>query len=256
MTIEEIIEKANKGDIECMILLGDSISKNESIDTAKKFELALPWYEKAAEAGNTNGAYKSMFIHGMYGFAKINIGIWDKAADHFLKAFGYAKQVLSNPDLDVQVEYSSRQNQQVYCYQLAYCHYWMGNTKLAYNLSIKSPEAENYVKAKMLGAICAFDIVAETGADFSVAESLLSIFDTYNLEPVFSTIKDSIEEVVLSRGYIYLSTLYRLKKDTTKAFNVLTSGKNAIHADGARELLENELIHYKPKLFGGYQYVE
>lgn len=256
MTLEEAIEKANKGDAEYMILVGDFFYKNESMDMAERLEQALPWYEKAAEAGNTNGAYRSMIFHEIYGLTNKQIGAWSEAADEYLKAFGYATKVLNSPELTEQTKPSVEQKQQEDCYQLAYCHYRMGNKKLAYSLSTASPEVANHVKAKMLGAICAFDI-AETEVDFSIAESLLSIFDTYNLEPIFSTIKDEAEEVSLATGYVYLSILFnKFKNDTTKAFNVLTSGKKAIHTNGSRQLLEGELIHYKLKLFGGYQYVE
>ena len=60
MTVEEAIQKANAGDVETMVILGDYYGQNED------YENALVWYRKAAELGNLDSMYKASLIDGMF----------------------------------------------------------------------------------------------------------------------------------------------------------------------------------------------
>lgn len=65
MITEEIIKKAMAGDINAMIIIGDAYSgSGDQIDYDSMMK-ALPWYERAAIAGNSYGAMQAVLIYNI-----------------------------------------------------------------------------------------------------------------------------------------------------------------------------------------------
>jgi len=254
MTLEEAINRASSGDAQCMIIVGDFFGINEELQPDERYKQALPWYEKAASVGSPDGADRAMMIYDIYGAISKEIGAWDRAVDDYSQAYTYANMILKNQNLNREFVDSTIKKKQEYCYQIALCNFRIKNKVLALNLTTNSPELKKYTKAIMLRAVCAFEI-AETDDDLYEAQQLLDIYESYDLEPVFSVIQDETEELTLSLGYVYLSIFFH-NNDATRAYNIVSSGYDAVHLGMAKEFLVKELNHYKKKLFSGFQYIE
>lgn len=96
------------------------------------------------------------------------------------------------------------------------------------------------------------------GVDYFVKSApLLGILEQQE-EQVWQEDIDSMDDMMLGGAYLFLSMLYRygfgVKKDLHHAFEILQRGLQRVEDEGRRELLTQEMSHYKKGFFGGWEY--
>ena len=100
MTVEEAIQKANAGDIETMVILGDYYGQNKDYDNA------LIWYRKAAELGDLNAMYKTFLVDGMCLHAGIIVSTSEEDDEYFQEINHYAGILKNHPQFEIEPNYS------------------------------------------------------------------------------------------------------------------------------------------------------
>lgn len=69
MDINEIIQKANSGDVDAMMDLVSYYAEQQ------EWNEATDWADKAADAGNVNGMYKAVNLHSMRMHSLVALGM-------------------------------------------------------------------------------------------------------------------------------------------------------------------------------------
>ena len=249
MTYEEAVNRANSGDVDCMIMLGDFYLNNKNLDNYEQMKQALPWYENAAKLGSARGAEGAMIIYDFFGMANRSLNLWSDAISEYQNAYncGTLMQKLSNSDNTSTSSISEKKNK--YGFLIAYCQYRNDDYSDALDTLTQIPELQDDLKSNMLTGLCSFNL------ENPDSKNILSIYESQELTQVFETLQNEEQELFLSLGYVYL-TLFIRDEDAARAYNILSKGLSEVCFPKAKDFLSSELSHYKKKMFGGYQYCD
>lgn len=248
MTTEEIIKKAMAGDINAMIIIGDAYSgSGDQIDYDSMMK-ALPWYERAAIAGNSYGTMQAVLIHNILAIVSEKIPDLKEAITEYEKVIELIGRVFKMQDIDKDTMLSARKEYLKAHYKIARCYYILQEYGMAmiYLNSIEGMEFEE----KMLKGLCEYKL-AENEEGWRKAYSLLHSIEKQLLSLNGREDMNFLEQMVLAQGYIVLSHIYYfgiggVPKNIKKAYQIVRAAYQTIMDENIREdLIATELERYK-----------
>ena len=251
MTQEEFerkLDEAANGDEVAALDVGDHLIK---VGTADSIDLALFWYKKAIDNGSVLGVLKAMAVHKV----KATVA---KACFDLDAMEAYIGEIYDLYSLIPQDEkwpsFFADGVQEIY----AYANYLLAFVKFEredYTQAITLLDEIDVEKtptplAHILMGCCCFSI-----RQIANAHILLSSLER-STEKVVSASEDDMDQFLLAKAFGYLSIILRIgEKNIQGAYNVLKKGSELLTNEDCKGLLLTEMAHYRPKLFGGLQYV-
>lgn len=261
MTVEEAKSKAEYGDVNAMVALGDYYMNQEpeSVDDAEK------WYEMAANHGEPLATKMTVLlkrVQASVGEAMENVigtgdvkNRWQETYIWCLRYISVLQNVNGLPDF----------------FNHAEAEKW--RSEAAYKLSLYKYATDDYKdneipellaginddRAAVLLGVVLFEKAA-TNSEYTVSYRHLSrIVDN---DEYLASQKSKWEELVFCQSTMFLSICYRegnfvgIEANLENAMNILKFAKKHIKDKDYIAMLDKQLSHYKPKLFGGYKYIE
>lgn len=259
MTLKEAIAAAEHGDVKAMLSVANFYKNSGEELSVENMEQALKWYEKAAQTGNVYGLEMAGRAHAISAALSLEIGAYADSIKEWNLAFQNFSPLLQYKGYSTEKQQDIRYEAWLCIYKTAYCNIRMKKYHDAlYILDRISTEAVS--KEMMLKAICQFHIV-EQAEEYDTVYQILKNFETPSSMACLNDATSDEEEVILASGYIMLSTLYRIgvssvPSDVDRAHDILYRILEYAKGDMAIELIQEELRHYKKKMFGGYRYEE
>lgn len=256
MTIQEAIERANGGDVEAMVALGDYYSQE------KAWSESLKWYETGAVQGSLYCIIQSMTLSSMSITAAKSLPDKDWMMESSEKCGKYANMLLmaisSHPE-----QFKPESIEQFRSDALAKLSDARFHLALGIYLGDKTPNgiarAVNELRltdtSGNLAARILLGVILFEQRDLDESYQKLNIL-TSSLETLLFRELDLFTYTIYGRGYLALSLLCLHLNDTDMAHSVLENGVRALSGYAEiRELLTAELSKYRKKLFGGYEYI-
>lgn len=257
MTVEEIIAAANNGNVDAALALARFFEESDSED---KYDNALPWYEKAAFAGSHEGLLKALIIHEVEANSNKHFGDWDEMITHVTRIIALCKIVFDAADEFDEEEWVMVDEKFRYaCYLIAVERYMRNDFEGALH-RLERIEEEPTVMMKILRGCAVFDNALETNTiTGNVVKSVFSDLSPLEVSPELfvSDDTDYTDDYLLATGFFYLAGIIRNAPfyDLQRAYNLLKNSLNYLITGQGRKMIEEEMTHYREKLFGGLQYV-
>lgn len=262
MTIQKSLAEAKLGNVHAMLKVADFYFRKmnrEDDNYADNLNLALEWYEKAAQTGDAYELEMTSLGYAIFAEVSIQIGAYERSLREWTQVYRYALPVVSYPG------YPRAKRQQMHdqvmksLYKAAYCNYLLKRFDEALDI-LEKMSPEPYSKEMMLKGICLFE-VAEQIRDFEIAYEALGDFDSLETFDCIWNAVDELEELVFAKGYLFLSIYHQtglagVSRDMNRAYSILSIVSDEVTGDMAWNVIQGELSHYKRKLFGGYRYIE
>lgn len=262
MTIQQALAEARRGNVQAMLQVADFYFRkmNQEDDHYTDYlKLGLEWYEKAAQTGDAYALEMTSLGYAVFAEISIQIGAYEDSLREWTQAYRYALPLVSYPG------YPQARRRQMHdqvtksLYKAAYCNYLLHRYNKAANI-LEKMSLQPCSKEMLLKGICLFE-VAEQEIDFEMAYKALGDFASPETFDCIRNAVDDLEEMVLAKGYMFLSMYYRtglvgVTRDMNKAYSILSMVSDEVTGDMAWNVIQVELSHYKRKLFGGYQYIE
>ncbi len=205
MTIEEIIKKAIAGDVNAMIIIGDSYASDGDITNYDSMINALPWYERAADAGSCYGAMQAALIYKIFAIASEKIPDLKGAIAEYEKVIEMTDRVFKMRDIDKDTMLSAKEDHIKAHYKVARCYYILQEYGMGM-IYLNSIEDMGF-EEKLLKGLCEYRIDEnETGwrKTYRLLYSIEKQVLTYNGKGNMSF----LEQMILAQGYIVLSHIY------------------------------------------------
>lgn len=237
MTVDEAIQKANEGDVETMVILGDYYGQNKDYDNA------LVWYRKAAELGNLGSMYKTFLLDGMSLHASVIVSPNEDDDEYFREIDHYAGILKDYPQFELEPNYSD-------C-KYAYAESLHRRDELGTLFSLVKDESAP--RFRIMYAITLFGIARSCANDDDTAQ--------------YYEVSCNVIESVLRSGYVpgdahneqlsfvravstYASVLrigLNKNADVAGSYQVLAAQMDKITNEDAQSLLSDQLSHYRVK---------
>mgnify|MGYP004568636859 FL=1 len=240
MTVEEAIQKANAGDIETMIILGDYYGQNKDYDNA------LIWYRKAAELGDLTSMYKAFLIDGMTLF------ITDSASpdndDYFQEINHYASILKNHPQFEIESNYSECK------YAYAESLYYRNK----YNDLFSLVQNESYPNFRIMYALVLFAFGRNSSSDAESEQYFLSACKTVHsvLQSDYVPEDHQREQVRFVQALVTYASVLRLglnkSPNVPGSYQILAAQMDKLTNEDAKSFLSDQLSHYRVKkgIFG------
>lgn len=245
MTIEEFFKRVKEGDVDAMISFGDMCIADEfDPDTIKE---ALIWYERAAELGSMQGAIRVVNLRKIRGILCEELNDFKGAVKEYNMAVFWAGKILKMQDVPANVMLSAKEEYGNNQYRVA-CSYYFAEEYLAARMYVESIENTNF-NTVLLRGVCEYDLAKEE-ADWNRAYLYLNSIEEQLLSYKFSKQPGIREQILLVKGYIFLSQMYGFGtggavKDLVRAKNILIAANRTIMDDGLKEdIIAKELERY------------
>ena len=266
MTQQELLEAAKQGDPMAMCAVGDMCG-NEYFNNTNKdgLEQAEEWYGKVIETNSEYVIYaldKLSKLKAIY--ARAYIGVmnnqvtadaeedWEevlKLAERIVKMLNDGVPGAQRVDRDKAVKfyYDVR-------YEVALCNYELKNYQLAIQLT-KNIDIKKY-KIIYWNSMGSMNKVDEA---YAVKQLEFIYGDTEYGEAA----KSANEEKLYFVSAVVMSCIYRegnafngFEKNINRIVKILNFVKNYLKNDGLKELLDEELAHYKQGFLGNWKYIQ
>lgn len=250
MTLEELLQAAEGGDVDAMIKLGDTLYNMQGTGSLPEgFGNGLDWYTRAAENGSLAGVIKAMmWRHNISIEAKAR-NYWKFVKENAEECLKYSSTVLSVPGLAEKYQTMAREIANTARYHLALACFYQDDDVPACISCLREMDSLEPLMSSILLGICLLQIHHEDEA-YKYLDLLQGNRDKILPKPAAPG-----EESLVGLAFFYLSTLYRVsKRDMEKAFSVLEEGLRSVDDQDAKELLRKEMGRYHKGLFGGYRY--
>lgn len=246
MMVDELIVKANEGEVESMKKLVDHF-----IDESDWNE-ATDWADKAAAAGSLDGAYKAAVLHELRLSTLLNGGMpyWTTIRADAKAARENAGILISlcmNSGLKLDdKEYSAMLDVfRSSLYGEAVACYFDGSDD--HETIVRLLKDTDTTREQMLYGLCCFDM-----KQYNESKRVLSA--VYQDNAYFTASMFPAEELVFSIAMLVYSGLVRAEGDLIRAVMILNRALDCIKDEDRKESLRKELAKYKKKMFGGWKY--
>ena len=247
----EVLAKAKSGALDAMEQLVTYYREQNDEGNA------LEWEVHYNATRSATFALMSMGISKMGAHGALNIGAWDEVENDWNEIFNHARDILISVQkgealLDSESIASASEMYNDACYGLALVAYMRDNN---YQRVVEMlNESHNHdTKAKVLLGLGLFN----TGN----YEDAYAVLNTISQDRAYANLeKDALEESLYAAGLHNLSNIYRIglpgtvQQNLDSAVSILNMAISVIRDAEFRKILQDELSHYKKKLFGGYQY--
>ena len=253
--IERLLDAAKNGDAGAMLDLGDLAIKT---GTSEGTDQAIYWFSNAAKKGSPLGVFKLMTVYkGKAIFAKRTFSL-TALAEYANKIVGSYALLPQNEDLP---EKFVEMLQNTYSYGLylqAFAKYFQDEPLEATCIlaDIEPDETPTPLTYILMGC-CQFALFKgnENDERFEQACTLLSLLE-HKPEIIVNVAEDRLDQLLLFKAFSCLAIALRLHyKDIQRAYNILKKGHELITEEEIKAMLLDEMSHYRPKFFGGLQYV-
>lgn len=250
--IEKLLDAAANDDVSAMLDLGDyAVGAN----TQEGLEHALHWYTNAANNGSLLGNLKAMIVHKEKAATAKSAYDWDSVLKHIDAIVDLYRMLPQDEDLPEDFVQAVLERYYYAIYYLAVVQYFKGD-KLGAMSTLNDIDAEKMpTPVAYILMACSYFSQVDKEEELSTAYTLLSPLEK-SPEEIVAAAMDHPDEVLLSQGFGYLAIILRIKyNDMQRAYNVLNKGYELLTIEDIREILAKEMARYRPKLFGGLQYV-
>lgn len=237
MTVEEAIQKANEGDIETMLILGDYYGQNKDYDNA------LIWYRKASKLGNLDAIYKTFLVDGMFLHASVLVSPDEDDDTYFQEIDSYATILRDYPQFELEPNYSSSK------YTYAESLYRRG--KYADLLSLVRDESQPRFRIMYANAL--FAIGGNLSNESETERYYLSAYETIRsvLQANYIPEDHHYEQVRFVEALGVYATMLRVgigaKADVETSYKVLITQQEKLTNDDAKSFIFDILSHYRVK---------
>lgn len=257
MTINEAIVEANSGNVEAMLAVADFYAKSEELGNG--MEMALQWYEKAAETGNVYGMEMAGITYMISASTSLAIGAFADSLEEWNRAFEKFHLLVQYEGYSLEKKRDIKKKAQQCIYKTIYCNVLLKRYEDALYI-LERISFKNVSKEMMLKGICLYHMAEET-ENYEEVYDILRYFESKSALSCLKDASNELEEMILSEGYIALSLFYRIgiagvERDIDRAYSLLSMVADKIKGKMADEFIQEELSHYKKKLFGGYKYIK
>lgn len=262
MTLEEVKQLAEQGDIGAMCSLGDFYIKQ---NTGEGITEAAKWYEMAAERNVVYAVHMAVLAKKILSYAGLQIADgselgwnyikkdWQETYDWALREMRMLNDKVAGAEKIDRDQAIANYNDALY--HLALCNYEQKNYKEVVSLL----KDKNEKRAKILYGSALLDM-ANYDDEYQYAFQQFKFIDG-DVEYA-SARKSKYEEKVYAVAALALSQTYRLglgkndvKPDMEKSVKLLSFVRTYLANAGMKDLVDEELQHYQKKMFGGYKYV-
>lgn len=237
MTVEEAIQKANAGDVETMVILGNYYGQNKDYDNA------LIWYRKAAEQGNLQAMYRAFSLNCMALHASVIVRPRESDDATFYEIKQYAEILQKYTNVNLEPDYTDSK------YAYADSLYYRENcTDL---LSLVQDESQP--RFRVMHALALNGIAGSLSSDdekiqyYKVSSNILREV----LHSGYIPADDRSEQVHLAIALGTYTDLIRLgvfaNADVSGAYNILISQMENLTNEDARSVLSLALKNYHVK---------
>lgn len=244
MTIEEFFIRAKEGDVDAMIQFGDMCTADDiNYDTIIQ---ALTWYERAADLGSAEGAMRAVNLREILAILCEELNDFKGALKEYNTALAFVLKVIEMQDISGDIILSAKKEYENNHYRIARCHYFLDEYN-AVKIYLDGMESENF-DAILLRGLCEYDL-AEDETDWHRAYVLLNSIESQLLSYKFDRQPSLYEQVLLVKGYIYLSHMYYfgtgVAKDHARAQDLVITAYQTIIDEGIKEdVIAKELKRY------------
>lgn len=250
MTLNELMDLANNGDLKAMQELG------EYYLNINQYSEAWEWFSKSADRGFTQSIVNAAFVGMVVALTYLQgLGDINKAIKVFKKTLEYSNRTIQAKDVPQNVKKNIADQIPAILFQLGYCLYIMDSIDESMQYLTQAGAKTNPDCQVVLG-LCYFDKGASTGS-FSFMKTALPLLKGVDHASL------SENEDVKYMAYMNLSQIYRLadelkipglKKDIGLSYEYCLKASHC--GNGWGEKAQKELRKYKKGLFGGYSYKE
>lgn len=239
MTVNEVMERVQNGDVNAFIALGDMYTAGElSPDHLRN---AIVWYERAVEAGSIYGAMRAVLVHNILAMTNEEISNFESAIDEYSKALETIRKAFAMQDgLEEGMSWAQKQYREIH-YKIACCYYMLEK----YGASIVFLNNIQYADFEtiLLMGLCEYELAQNESEWDRVSKLLRSVEDNLLLCDPESNMAFH-QQVILTKGYIFLSHIYSfgigIPKDAAKASEIISLAYNIIPNEHLRELIAEE----------------
>ena len=237
MTVEEAIQKANAGDVDTMVALGDHYGQNNDFDNA------MIWYRKAAEQGNLNAVHRGFLLDSMELQANVMVRPSEADDELFQEISQFAKILKKYTNVDISSDYAN-------C-KYAYAGSLYRRDENSALLSLV--EDETQPAFRILYANALFDIAPNLSNDDEISR----YYDAaYNV--VQSVVRSGYvpqdhfyEQLFFARAVSTYVNIVRIglsaSADPAAAYHILAAQLDKLTDEDAKSLLSDALSHYRVK---------
>ena len=251
MTLEEILEAAENGDISAINAVGDVYSRDMHISDAAM------WYGRSAALGDQYGRVMALMSHQLWASVGEGTGVYDDALDNWQMAYKYLTDILNDVNSLDEHTRTAKESYSGVVLGIGASLYFLKRKEESFKYLEIAAEQGEIMAEVMLGLYFQSTFTAETGYEYTKRSIPL-------LEKVFSpdfAYSDSshMEQMIVFLAYRYLAETYRrglggLKPDTARSYNCML----CLHEQNLKNYTDEvrkELGKYKKGLLGGYKYI-
>lgn len=237
MTVDEAIQKANAGDVDTMVILGDYYGQNKDLDNA------LIWYRKAAEQGNLNAVHRTFLLDGMTLHSSVIVNPDEEDDEIFREISHYAEILKKYTNVDIEPDFTGCK----YAYaESLYC-------REKYSALLSFVQDEDQPSFVILYALALFGIAPNLSSRDETSRYYEAACDV-----VQSVIKSSYipenqhhEQLFFAKAISIYASIVRIglsaSADIDASYHILTEQIEKLTDEDAKSLLSDELSHYHVK---------
>lgn len=246
MNREELIAKANEGDVGAMMQLVEMY-----IDE-KDWNEATDWADKAAETGDVNAMYKAVNLHSMRMHSLVALGMLDGLMPKDAQAvqenaavlIGACRKGLVDLNEDIYSHLLSTLRDGIY-YEAISCYY---SEPSDYARIIHLLQSVDSAREQFLCGCAFFDTKRYD-------EALKKLNEAYQDGEYINAEKKTPEEGVFANAMHVFSDMERINGDLDKAVMILNRAIEGVSDEEMKARLRIELGKYQKKMFGGWKYM-
>lgn len=237
MTVDEAIQKANAGDVDTMVILGDYYGQNKDLDNA------LIWYRKAAEQGNLNAVHRAFLLDGITLHSSVIVRPDEEDDETFREISHYAEILKKYTNVDIEPNYTDCK------YAYAESLYW----REKYSALLSFVQDEDQPSFVVLYALALFGIAPnlsnrdETSRYYEAACNVVQSVIKSGYVPQ----NQHHEQLFFAKAINIYASIVRIglsaNADIAGSYNVLISQIEKLADEDAKSLLNDELSHYRIK---------
>ena len=246
MSREELIAKANNGDVDAMMQLV-SIFVDE-----KDWNEATDWADKAAETGNVNAMYKAVSLHSMRMHSLAALGMLSGLMPDDAQAvqnnaavlIGASRKGLIDLDDSIYSHLLTALRDGMY-YEAVSCYYTepSDHNRIIHLLKDVDSAREQFLCGNAYFELELYD------------DALRKIDAAFQDKEYLANKKSTVEEGIFAVATDVFSKLERINGNLEKAVMILKQGIQSVAEEDTKAHLQEELGKYQKKMLGGWKYL-
>ena len=246
MNINEIIQRANSGDVDSMMELVSYYAEQND------WNEAIDWADKAAEAGNVNAMYKAVNLHSMRMHALVAMGMLSGLMPDDAKAvqknaavlLGACQKGLIDLNDDIYSSILSALRDGIY-FEAASCYYTEPSD---YNQIVHLLKEVDTTREQFLCGYAYFELK-------QYDDAMRKLSTASQDREYLSAEKKTVENGIFATAMHTYSAMERINGNFDKAVMILNQAIEGVSDEEMKAHLRKELGRYQKKMFGGWKYV-